>query len=161
MYIVIYPAGDRTNARRMQRRSSTTGPLVHCIAKLTSHGKWMTSEVIITWMHIFKLRTWPWRWLCPLNEYGCKKTHQVKWPRVYHEKLIWQHLCAMWTIDSVIEFRICFMDADSISRGARHFMHGRWDLIKLNQLSSVPVCRTQYVPNFPIIVIQFIIYKYI
>ena len=48
--------------------------------------------------------------------------------------------------------------ACSISSRADHGIHCRWYLIRSKQLSSGSVCHTQCLPDFQVMVIQFIIY---
>ena len=49
-----------------------------------------------------------------------------------------------------------FVVAGSISCGGDHGIHCWWDLLRLKQVSSVSICYMHYLPDFLIIVIQFI-----
>ena len=67
-----------------------------------------------------------------------------------HERNFLNHLVAVrWSTAPLL----------SISNGGHHGIHNWWDLMRLKKLSCVSLCHTQCLPDFLVMVIQFITYN--
>ena len=112
----------------------------------------LAHEVIITQRDVYLKvgKTWPWRKPCPLCEYRCNYKTQVNWSRVYHDWLIWK-------VCDVVECRLYILWLWVRSPMGEIPVYTR--LMRLDKVSSavssVPLCRTECLPDFLVIEIQF------
>ena len=89
-----------------------------------------------------------------------KIIHLVKRFRIYYDLLIWHRLCDVnWCLSGSVS-ALHSVAAASISVVGDHGIRSWWDIIRPKQLSSVSVCRTESLPDFLFMVIQFIIYNF-
>ena len=110
MYTVISTTGDRTSDRRVETLQLSQRSISHTSdAILASHGNaWPINLNVSCKLHPYSLqRTQSPPGPCLPKRIGNTLPGQVNWPHNYHDELIWRHLCAVWTVDSVVEFRLC------------------------------------------------------
>ena len=95
-------------------------------SKCIGTNKWITKYIFLLLSAFFYLHSVTF------------KTHQLKWFHIYHDWLIWHHLCVMWTGGSVVESRLCFLWLLVIAPVAGdHSMHCWWSLLRLSMLHGI------------------------
>ena len=95
-------------------------------------------------------KTWPWRWLCPVESTDVTCRTHSGWLAAQLPWLV--NLASLvCNMDSWLSCRVSALQSvvtGSISCGGDHSIHCWWDLIKSKQLSSISVCHVYVFAGF-------------